>query len=227
MLADYALPESSTFESAVPSRGGWLRDARSDPITGLVAFPDFHRAFGHHLLASLDAGSPVGVAIGDVDHLKQHVENANATDPESFGHLAGNGLMARLGQLCTAWFAEQRFPAGCVSTFGGDEVIIAVAVEDREQFGSAVAVLRDRCRHRLPCSVSFGLTVVTAADLPGLDEHRHVPLRLANLVLAEVDKALFACKAARSHGDGGLLAAVDITDVTQQETRREARHAAP
>lgn len=221
MLADHAPLESS----AVPSRGGWLRDARPDPITGLVAFPDFHRAFGHHVLAALDAGRAVGVAIGDVDHLKQHVENTNATDPESFGHLAGNGLMARLGQLCRTWFAEQRFPAGCVSTFGGDEVIIAAGVEHRDQFGPAVAVLRDRCRHRLPCTVSFGLTVVTAADLPRLDRRRHAPLQLANLILAEVDRALFACKASRRHGDGGLLASIDLSGIADI-ARRESRHAA-
>lgn len=196
--------------SALPRSGGWLAGARPDPVTGLVAFPDFHAAFGRHLLAALDAGMPVGVAIGDVDHLKQHVENSNATDPENFGHLAGNALMARLGELCTVWFREQPFPAGCVSTFGGDEVIVAALVESRDHFQPTVAVLRDRCRHWLPCAVSFGLTVVTAADLPGLDEHRHVPLQVANLVLAGVDKALFACKAARRHGDGGLLATINI-----------------
>jgi GGDEF domain-containing protein len=194
----------------LPSRGGWLAEARRDPITGLVAFPDFHAAFGRHLLTALDAGRPVGVAIGDVDHLKQHVENANATDPESFGHLAGNALMARLGELCTVWFREQPFPAGCVSTFGGDEVIVAVTLDRPDRFPTGVALLRDRCRHWLPCTVSFGLTVLTAADLPGLDEQRHAPLQVANMVLAGVDKALFACKAARRPGDGGLLTAVDI-----------------
>jgi GGDEF domain-containing protein len=194
----------------LPSRGGWLAGARPDPITGLVAFPDFHAAFGRHLLAALDTGFAVGVAIGDVDHLKQHGENSNATDPESFGHLAGNALMARLGELCAVWFRELPFPAGCVSTFGGDEVIVAVVVDQSDLFRHSVAVLRDRCRHWLPCTVSFGLTVVTAAELPDLDENRHAPLQIANQVLAGVDKALFACKAARRHGDGGLLAAVDI-----------------
>jgi GGDEF domain-containing protein len=195
----------------LPSRGGWLREARTDPITGLVAFPDFHAAFGRHLIAAIDAGRSVGVAIGDVDHLKQHVENTNATDPESFGHLAGNALMARLGELCGVWFRELPYPAGCVSTFGGDEVIVAVILDHDDNFQHEVAVLRDRCRHWLPCTVSFGLTVVTATQLPDLEAHRRTPLQLANQVLAGVDKALFACKAARRDGDAGLLAAVDIT----------------
>jgi GGDEF domain-containing protein len=187
-----------------------MAGARPDPITGLVAFPDFHAAFGHHLVAALDEGRAVGVAIGDVDHLKKHVENANATDPESFGHLAGNALMARLGELCAVWFRELPYPAGCMSTFGGDEVIVALIVDHRDNFQDEVAALRDRCRHWLPCTVSFGLTVVTAAELPALAQRRHAPLQVANQVLAGVDKALFACKAARRDCDGGLLAAVDI-----------------
>lgn len=198
-------------DTVAPTRGGWMAGARPDPITGLVAFPDFHTAFGPRLLDALGAGLPVAVAIGDVDHLKQHVENANVTDPESFGHLAGNALMARLGQICSTWFRQQRFPAGCVSTFGGDEVIVAVTLQRREQFHTAVAALRDQCRRGLPCTVSFALTVVTAADLPDLGEYRRDPLQACNQVLAAVDKALFACKAARLRGEGGHVAAVDIT----------------
>jgi len=173
-----------------------------------VAFPDFHAAFGRHLVDSWALGLSVGVAIGDVDNLKYYVENSNSTDPESFGHLAGNALMARFGELCAVWFREQPFPAGCVSTFGGDEVIIAAVVTQAAAFQPAIAVLRDRCRQWLPCAVSFGLTVV-APDLAGLGEHHHAPLQVANLVLAGVDKALFACKSARGNG-GGLCTPVDL-----------------
>lgn len=198
-----------------PRRGGWFDTARLDPITGLVAFPDFHVEFGRHLLTALDTGCPVGIAIGDVDHLKEHVENANAVDPESFGHLAGNALMARLGELCSIWFRAQSFSAGCVSTFGGDEIIVAGTLREPDRFAAAVGVLRDQCRYWLPCTVSFGLAIVTAADLPGLDEHRHAPLQIANIVLAGVDKALFAGKKTRRSSGGGLLTAVDIS---QQES---------
>jgi hypothetical protein len=65
----------------LPSRGGWAAGARLDPITGLVAFPDFHAVFGTHLAAALAVGNAVGVAIGDVDDLKGYVECSNTRDP--------------------------------------------------------------------------------------------------------------------------------------------------
>jgi GGDEF domain-containing protein len=173
-----------------------------------VAFPDFHAAFGIHLIEALNKGHSVGVAIGDVDHLKIHVENSNATDPEYFGHLAGNALMARLGELCSKWFRAQPFPAGCASTFGGDEVIITATVDKADAFRIAIATLRDRCRQSLPCTVSFALTVVTP-DLRHLADRRS-PLQVANFVLAGVDRTLFACKSARGENQGGLLATVEI-----------------
>ncbi|MGH4022428.1 MAG: hypothetical protein ACRDT0_24960 [Pseudonocardiaceae bacterium] len=197
--------------AALPVRGGWVPHARPDPITGLAAFPDFHAVFGGHLVDALASGLSVGVAIGDVDNLKRYVEDSNATDPECFGHLAGNTLMARFGVLSATWFREQPFPAGCVSTFGGDEVIVAAVVRDAAAFEPAVAVLRDRCRQWLPCTVSFGFTVVSP-DIRGLSEHLHASLSVANLVLAGVDKALFARKSVRRRGDegDGFVVAVDL-----------------
>lgn len=195
----------------LPVRGGWLPHGRSDPITGLVAFPDFHVGFGRHLVEALESGLDVGVAIGDVDNLKTYVEDSNMTDPECFGHLAGNALMERLGVLGATWFYDQPFPAGCVSTFGGDEAIIAAVIDDAAAFKSAITDLRDLCNQWLPCSVSFGFTV-THPDVPGLEEHLHAPLRVANLVLATVDRTLFARKSMRhtDWGDGGFVAAVDV-----------------
>jgi GGDEF domain-containing protein len=201
---------SFSLPASLPRCGGWAVTARPDPITGLVAFPDFHAVFPMHFADAVSSGVPVGVAIGDVDHLKGYVEDSNATDPESFGHLAGNAFMARLGTISAVWFREQPFPAGCVSTFGGDEVIIAAAAETPAAFEAAIAALRDRCCQRLPRTVSFALTVVTT-DVPGLRECLVDPPAAAKIVLAGVDRALFGRKAARRRGaDDGFVAAVPV-----------------
>jgi GGDEF domain-containing protein len=181
----------------VPRCGGWVTRARSDPVTGLVAFPDFHTAFPAHLVDAMACGAAVGVAIGDVDHLTGYGGGFDAVHPERFGHLAGNAVMARLGDLSAAWFFEQAFEAGCVSTFGGDEVIIAAEVEEPVTFELAITALRDRCRRELPRTVSFALTMVTP-NVPGLRERLPDPRGAADLVLATVDLTLFTRKAARN-----------------------------
>ena len=196
--------------AALPSRGGWGEDARPDPITGLVAFPDFHAALPLLLTEALVSGRLVGVAIGDVDHLKRYVEGSNAADPAQFGHLAGNAFMARLGVVCTSWFREQPFPSGCVSTFGGDEVIVAVTLNEREEFPAAIAALRDRCSAKLPRTVSFALAVVSSGT-PGVRSRLVDPVATADLVLAGVDRTLFRRKAARRRrSDDGFVAAVEL-----------------
>ena len=96
-----------------------------------------------------------------------------------------------------------------MSTFGGDEIIIAAAVMNSAKFKPTIVTLRDRCRQWLPRTVSFGIAVVTP-DTPGLSEHLHAPLRIANLVLAGVDRALFTHKSARRRNEGEEGFVVDI-----------------
>jgi len=200
---------------ARPRSGGWVTRARSDPVTGLVAFPDFHTAFPAYLVDAMTCGTAVGVAIGDVDHLTGYGGSLDAAHPERFGHLVGNAVMAHLGDLSATWFVEQAFQAGCVSTFGGDEVIITAEVEEPVTFELAITALRDLCRRELPRTVSFALTMVTP-NVPGLRERLRDPRSAANLVLATVDMTLFTRKAAR-HGtaDDGFIATfqLDLAEV--------------
>ncbi|MEV6674341.1 GGDEF domain-containing protein [Streptomyces sp. NPDC051162] len=186
----------------------WCAGSREDAVTGLVAFPDFHSHIPRALAAALTGGGLVGLAIGDVDGLKDHVERANATEPDCYGHLAGNKVMARLGAVTRDWFHTQPWEAGCAATFGGDEVIIAAALDDAPAFHRAVAVLRDRLAGELPVRVSFALTFASAEDLPaerGLGGWKHA---FTDRLLAAVDRCLFTHKAARrnSGGEGGIIA---------------------
>jgi GGDEF domain-containing protein len=198
----------------LPCRAGWLTAARPDPITGLVAFPDLYpRAVVDALDSAAAEHTLLGLAIGDVDDLKTHVEHTNATDPDSFGHLAGNALMTRLGAVCRQWFADTAFPDGCVSTFGGDEVIVAATGITEPGFTAAVIDLRDRCRDVLPCTVSFAAAVV-GPDLawPSAD-----PAVRAKFLLAAVDRALFAAKTARrtAGGPAGVVVTVDLAQAVR------------
>ncbi|WP_017239002.1 hypothetical protein [Streptomyces sp. SS] len=185
----------------------WCEGSREDAVTGLVAFPDFHSHIPRCLAAALKAGRLVALAIGDVDGLKDHVERTNSTNPASYGHLAGNEVMATVGATTRAWFREQPFDSGCAATFGGDEVILAAVVDDAAQFHQALGVLRDRLGAVLPVTVSFALMFVAAGDLPA-ERERSWKHAFTNTLLAAVDRTLFTHKAARraGGGQGGIIA---------------------
>jgi GGDEF domain-containing protein len=186
----------------------WCAGAREDPLTGLLAFPDFHQSLPPCLVATLEDGALVALAIGDVDGLKEHVESTNSTDPASYGHLAGNAVMARLGEIARGWFREQPWTAGCVATFGGDEVIVAVREEDPSRFLAAVQDVRDRLCLALPVTVSFAVTIVAPGHLPADREEQGWQDRFTDGLFAAVDRCLFVHKAARRQAQipGGIIA---------------------
>ncbi len=175
----------------------WCVDCRIDPITGLVAFPDFHAEFPDVLGKAVAEKVTVGIAIGDVDDLKAYVED-DRNDPLSFGHLAGFAVMSRLGAEATRWFWDNRPAAGCVSTFGGDEIIVTIAVDGQATFLDLVHGLQDRLNAVLPRTVSFAAAVVEphlARTLPG---EKDFYLR----VMTTIDRKLFSRKRSRSLVDG-------------------------
>jgi GGDEF domain-containing protein len=178
--------------SSGATRGGWLLGARTDPITGLVAFPDFHRRFPKALDRSVHRGQDVVIAIGDVDDLKTYVEDTNRGDDASFGHLAGNALMSDLGTEARSWLATTDLRRAALSTFGGDEIIFAAALEAAAA-RAHVEQLRDRLCARLPRTISFAYAICSASsDSPYL------------ATVAQVDRALFTAKRDRGP-QGGLI----------------------
>lgn len=196
--------------SRLPLRS-WCVGSREDPLTGLIAFPDFHLYLPRALATELENGGMVGLAIGDVDGLKEHVETANATDSTLFGHLAGNQVMARLGAITRTWFHGQNWDAACAATFGGDEVIIAASVTDPATFHRSIATLRDLLADVLPTRVSFALAVAGPEHLPAVRDGNRWPHALTDQLLAGVDRALFAHKAVRraGGGSGGIIAVTE------------------
>ncbi|WP_411150539.1 hypothetical protein [Streptomyces sp. A30] len=196
------------FDPAQMPLRDWCAGSREDPLTGLITFPDFHSNIPRALAAALTDGELVGLAIGDVDGLKDHVEQANATDPNCYGHLAGNRVMARLGAVTRTWFHTQPWERGCAATFGGDEVIIAATLDNAAAFHRAVAELRDRLADELPVRVSFALTVASAEHLPAGRSQGNWKHVFTDGLLASTDRCLFASKSARrtTGGEGGIIA---------------------
>ncbi|MEU5903757.1 MULTISPECIES: hypothetical protein [unclassified Micromonospora] len=203
------LPSVPLFDPTQLPLREWCAGSREDPLTGLIAFPDFHHYLPHRLVSTLARGGIVGLAIGDVDGLKQHVEAANTSDPASFGHLAGNRVMARLGLEARTWFHRLSWSEGCVATFGGDEVIIAAAIDAPQDFVLAITELRDRLAATLPVPVSFGLMMVGARHLPAGQSGETWPHPFTDTLLATVDRCLFAHKAMRrARSAGGAIVAI-------------------
>ncbi|WP_367140960.1 MULTISPECIES: hypothetical protein [Streptomyces] len=186
----------------------WCTGSREDAVTGLIAFPDFHSHIPRTLAATLADGGLVGLAIGDVDGLKDHVEKANATEAGCYGHLAGNKVMARLGAVTRTWFHTQPWEAGCAATFGGDEVIIIAVLDEAPAFHRAVTDLRDRLADALPVRVSFALTFASAEHFPSQRGHGGWKHAFTDQLLAAVDRCLFTHKATRRTGGhgGGIIA---------------------
>jgi GGDEF domain-containing protein len=176
---------------------GWCTEARQDAITGLVAFPDFNFYMPEILAFCESHELDLGIAIGDVDDLKEYVENSKSTDAAAYGHMAGCALMQALGASAAEWFGRLDTSFGCLSTFGGDEIIVALAVERGadDGFEAQIVALRDHLFGALPRSVSFGWTVAHLRDGGAGPAGRDYYRSKSTVVLSAVDQALFRQKA--------------------------------
>lgn len=216
-MAHQRLTAAGQRRAALPIAGAWCVAARDDPITGLVAYPDFDDEFPGLLWQSLQAGHTVGLAVGDVDHLKEYVEAANAADPMSFGHLAGNAFMRQLGEVTATWFHRQAFGRGCASTFGGDEVILAARTAGLATFHGSVVSLARRLAAELPRTVSFALATLSPTDVPpvvpGPGWSRHLYVHL----VSAIDRRLFAAKATRgAHATKAMVTIAALPPIPPQ-----------
>jgi GGDEF domain-containing protein len=196
----------------------WCASARTDPITGLVAFPDFHRDFPRHLWKAVTGGETVGLAIGDVDNLKDYVETSKVSEGQSFGHLSGCVLMSHLGRIARSWFTEQEVTRGCVATFGGDEIIVALEVRSSEAFHGAVGQLQERLDTCLPRTVSFAASLVTTDQFRAGDDMQSLYLR----TMMSIDYHLFHRKADRRASGGTAASFIVLTDEFPANGRRHA-----
>jgi GGDEF domain-containing protein len=175
-----------------------------DPITQLVAFPNFDASFPDLVNEAFASGREIGVAVGDVDDMKSYVEGERAADELCFGHLAGNALMAQLGAVALRWFGAADIGSGCLSTFGGDEIVLlAVSESVGQRFDEQVLALRQELSTALPCTVSFAYGVFT-----GRSRLERLPGTQCRRALVAVDRALFELKRKRNGGSGESILAI-------------------
>jgi GGDEF domain-containing protein len=205
-----------------PSTGGWCSDARDDPITGLIAWPGFFAQLPGLVEQSLTAGRAVGLAIGDVDNLKDYVEGVRAVDAQSFGHLAGNALMCRLGTIARHWLWTDGPAIACLATFGGDEIVLLAETDSQAAFLEQVAGLRDHLCRVLPRTVSFGAAVVMPDAAPELVSGDHWWREFVVYAIGAVEHCLFEGKHARRRGCGHDLGFVASTQVDGRRVRRRS-----
>ncbi|MPZ62119.1 MAG: diguanylate cyclase [Propionibacteriales bacterium] len=183
-----------------PFVGSWCAHARDDPITGLVAWPGFFAQLPRLMEEALRYGQCVGLAIGDVDDLKSYVEDMKARDAQSFGHLAGNAFMGRLGTIARNWLHADSVHEGCLATFGGDEVVLASVTKGGAAFLPQVHRLRDALRSALPRTVAFAATVIEPQTIPGEITGDHWWREFCVHEIGRVERALFENKEARRRG---------------------------
>lgn len=176
--------------AGVPRMAMDFPDFVLDPITKLLSFPSFHESFPRVLRDELAAGRRVGLAIGDVDDMKKYVECVRRADERRFGHLAGNELMSQLGATALEWFQTAPLVRGCLSTFGGDEIIFAASGETTGIFRKLVRSLADTLSDNLPRTVSFACGTFEAD--PACRRAISYDHYVKGVVL--VDRALFRAK---------------------------------
>lgn len=193
----YADASCADFGTIDPIKGEWLGETYLCPTTGLVSFQSFYKEFPEALPTLLNAEHGFGLAIGDVDNLKSYVESSKREDPGKFGHIAGNQFMGDLSKISAAHYEKMTHSWSCLSSFGGDEIILAATGIDRRQFLRDVKELCRDLDRSLPRSVSFAIGWFSGGPL--IDD-RLDPIalkRLSTAALSMVDRALLEAKSRR------------------------------
>lgn len=157
-----------TTESLLASNHALRVRARQDPLTGLLNRRGFEDSIDPILALSERAGKPTSLIVIDLDGFK--------AINDSFGHLEGDRILARLAR---SWMEIKR-ESDLVARFGGDEFIVALPLTSNDEAMPMV----DRFAAADPVSWSYGMVEVDSRD------RFTVALRLA-------DRALYDAKEAR------------------------------
>ena len=144
------------------------RQARTDPLTGLLNRTGLEIAARQSFTAAASRGEPVAVLHADLDGFK------DINDRE--GHREGDRVLAELGE---SWSRVSR-GEDLLARIGGDEFVAVLPGADAE----AAAVLRDRLRKASPAPWSAGIAIAE----PGEDIYACV---------ARADLELYAEKSAK------------------------------
>ncbi len=144
----------------------------TDPLTGLANRRAFSRTLDQAITQAHALGTPLSVAIVDIDHFK--------SINDLHGHAEGDRVLQTLGAMLLSTEAAR----GRVARFGGEEFVrllpdraLADAARESEYLREAVSAMPTG----LPVTISIGV----AALQPGED---------ASALLARADQALYKAK---------------------------------
>ena len=154
-------------------------DALSDPLTGVPNRRAFDADLPRLVGDAQAAGSPLALAILDVDRFKR----VNDTH----GHLVGDEVLRTVARLLHEHTEE---PDRC-ARYGGDEFVLALPVTARDAAGTVGRIVRAVAAHRWS-EVAAGLRVTVTA---GLAELR--PADTSTTLFWAADQSLLAAKRAR------------------------------
>jgi diguanylate cyclase (GGDEF)-like protein len=156
--------------------------ARLDAKTGLLNAATWHAEATVQLARAQRAGTPVAVAMADIDHFK--------AVNDTYGHLAGDAVLAAVA----TGFRGQLRQGDLLGRFGGEEFAVFLPGADIKEAYQVVDRLRRDLASQLipaadgadPLRVTVSIGMAAAADPAGRD--------LTDL-LAAADNALYTAKA--------------------------------
>ncbi len=169
-----------------------------DPLTNLAN----RRQLRVVLAARSEAASPTGcgILLLDIDHFKRI--------NDTFGHLAGDAILVEVARR----LALAAPPTATVARFGGEEFVVVLDVETREELVAAGNAIRGAIG-RTPFLLPHGATItVDASAGVALASSGHP--WLADRLLDDADRALYAAK---RRGRARLHAAWELDGLDQAE----------
>lgn len=177
LLVSFVLTVSMRLmrESLALQTANLERSASTDELTGLANRAVARDALHREIERSRRSGSPVSVALLDIDHFK--------AVNDLHGHAAGDTALRRVAAL----LADECRGADLPARYGGEEFIVVMPDTGLE----AAQALADRLRKRVelgtlgypaPLTVSAGVSTLVGSDT-GIDD-----------VLAAADAALYEAK---------------------------------
>ncbi|MBP7690377.1 MAG: diguanylate cyclase [Anaerolineales bacterium] len=151
-----------------------------DTLTGLFNRRYLDETLPRELAEAARAGQPLSLAAIDLDHFK--------AINDSFGHEAGDAVLARVGQLLAAGIR-----AGDIACrYGGEEFIIVLPGAPLEAAHARVDQWRAELAALTIAYGEAGLRVTFSAGLAGFPAHALSPAGLLSIA----DQALYQSKAA-------------------------------
>jgi len=135
-------------------------EARHDALTGALSRRYFLDTLRHEVELARSAGTPLSVAIADLDHFKQINDR--------YGHASGDRALEHFAEVCRA----QLRPSDAIGRLGGEEFGIILPQTSLADAQAVLERLRKRFHHEhcahLPddaeLSVSIGITELAGGD---------------------------------------------------------------